>query len=235
MQEPVTSEHVEMPPSVPLPVPAPPGPVAAVSGNGDGHGSAHRAFLAAALRSPGKVGALFPSSQSLAALLATVVPRTGAPVVVELGPGTGAATGVIDARLPPGARHIAVELDPGMCRYLERVHPGLEVVEGDAAKLGTLLAERELEHVDAVLSGLPWALFDDDLQRSILHQVAAAIGPDGAFTTFAYTSGMVLPAARRFRRILRETFDEVLVSATVWRNLPPAFVYVCRRPRDTQG
>ena len=42
---------------------------------------------------------------------------------------------------------------------------------------------------------------------------------------------LTLTAARRFRRTLRSTFDEVLVTATVWRNLPPAFVYVCRRPR----
>jgi phospholipid N-methyltransferase len=139
-------------------------------------------------------------------------------------------TGVIDARLPPAARHIAVELDPRMVRYLRRVHPGLEVIEGDAAKLGTLLTERGVERADAVLSGLPWALFDDGLQRSILDQVAAVIGPSGAFTTFAYTSGLVLPSARRFRRALRETFDEVVVTATVWRNVPPAFAYVCRRP-----
>ena len=42
---------------------------------------------------------------------------------------------------------------------------------------------------------------------------------------------MSLSAARRFRRTLRVTFEEVLVTATVWRNMPPAFVYVCRRPR----
>ena len=196
---------------------------------------ARRAFFAAALRSPGKVGAVLPSSGPLAALLATVVPRTGAPVVVEIGPGTGAVTGVIDARLPPAARHLAVELDPGMVRYLQRMHPGLEVIEGDAAKLEALLAERGVEQVDAVLCGLPWALFDDDLQRSILAQITTLLGPSGAFTTFAYTSGMVLPSARRFRRVLRDTFEEVVVSATVWRNLPPAFAYVCRRPRNPSG
>jgi phosphatidylethanolamine/phosphatidyl-N-methylethanolamine N-methyltransferase len=43
---------------------------------------------------------------------------------------------------------------------------------------------------------------------------------------------MALGAARRFRQTLRGAFDEVLVSATVWRNVPPAFVYVCRRPRE---
>ena len=76
--------------------------------------AAQRAFLAAALRRPGQIGAVLPSSVPLARVLAAVVPRTGGPVVVELGPGTGAVTDVIDAQLPPDARHVAVELDARM-------------------------------------------------------------------------------------------------------------------------
>jgi phospholipid N-methyltransferase len=172
-----------------------------------------------------------PSSPTLAGLLAEVVPRSGTPIVVELGPGTGAVTTAIDVRLPPGARHLAVELDPRMAGFLRQAHPGLEVVEGDAAKLQTLLTERGVDHADAVVSGLPWALFDDETQESILGQIAALIGPDGVFATFAYRHGMALASARRFRRSLHHTFAEVLLTPTVWRNMPPAFVYVCRRPR----
>jgi phospholipid N-methyltransferase len=193
--------------------------------------TARRAFLAAALRSPATMGAVVPSSQRLGAVLASVVPRSGSPVVVELGPGTGAVSAVIAQRLPPGARHLAVELDPEMVEYLRRTRPELEVVPGNAAQLAALLAERGVTHVDAVVCGLPWALFDDTTQESLLEQVSTVIGTTGAFTTFAYLHGMTLTAARRFRRTLRDTFDEVLVSATVWRNVPPAFVYVCRRPR----
>lgn len=200
------------------------------SGVPDGR-AARRAFLAAVLRNPGQMGAIMPSSQRMARLLTTIVPRTGAPVVVELGPGTGAVTSVIDACLPEAARHIAVELDPTMAAFLQRTHPGLEVIEGDAVKLGALLAERDLEHADAVVSGLPWSLFDDHTQRSIMGQVAEVIAPDGAFTTFAYSHGLLLSAARRFRGLLHETFEEVVVSATVLRNVPPAFTYICRRPR----
>ena len=194
--------------------------------------AARRAFLAAVLRNPGQVGAIAPTSDAMAELLTRIVPRSGTPVVVELGPGTGAVTGVIDDRLPPGARHVAVELDPAMAAFLQRTHPGLEVIEGDAVKLGALLAEHDVEHADAVVSGLPWSLFDDETQASILSQIAAVVGPDGAFTTFAYKHGLALSAARRFRRALHETFEEVLVTATVWRNVPPAFIYVCRRPRS---
>jgi phospholipid N-methyltransferase len=193
--------------------------------------SARRAFLAAALRRPATMGAIAPSSARLGSVLASVVPRTGAPAVVELGPGTGAVSTVIAEKLPEGARHLAVELDPEMVGFLRRTHPGLDVVQGNAADLGKLLAERGITEVDAVICGLPWALFDDATQTALLGEISRVIGDRGAFTTFAYLHGMTLGAARRFRRRLRDTFDEVLVSATVWRNLPPAFVYVCRRPR----
>ncbi|MCX6464245.1 MAG: methyltransferase domain-containing protein [Pseudonocardiales bacterium] len=176
------------------------------------------------------MGAIAPSSERLGAVLASVVPRTGTPTVVELGPGTGAVSAVIARRLPPGSRHLAVELDPAMVAHLRRAHPDLEVVPGDARRLPELLAERGVTRADAVVCGLPWALFDDRTQAELLAGISAVIGDDGAFTTFAYLHGMALPAAQRFRSTLRRTFDEVQVSATVWRNLPPAFVYVCRRP-----
>jgi phospholipid N-methyltransferase len=124
-----------------------------------------------------------------------------------------------------------VELDPGMVAYLQRTRSDLEVVQGNAADLGTVLAERGIAAADAIICGLPWALFDDATQTTLLGEISRAIGDTGAFTTFAYLHGMTIPAARRFRHTLRATFDEVLVTATVWRNLPPAFVYVCRRPR----
>lgn len=191
---------------------------------------ARRAFLSAALRRPATMGAVAPSSERLATVLASVVPRSGAPVVVELGPGTGAVSAVIARRLPAAGRHLAVELDPSMVDYLRRTRPGLEVLPGDARDLGKLLADQGIDRVDAVVCGLPWALFDDAAQASVLAEIGRVIGDTGAFTTFAYVQGMALPAAHRFRARLRGAFEEVLVSATVWRNVPPAFVYVCRRP-----
>jgi phosphatidylethanolamine/phosphatidyl-N-methylethanolamine N-methyltransferase len=201
------------------------------TGPGRAEADARRAFLAAALRRPTTMGAVVPSSPRLAGVLASVVPRDGCPVVVELGPGTGAVSAVIAERLPVGARHLAVEVDPDMVAYLRRTRPDLEVVPGNAATLSSLLAERGITRVDAVVCGLPWALFDDPTQAAILDGISRVIGTAGAFTTFAYLHGMTLSAARRFRETLRATFEEVLVSSTVWRNMPPAFVYVCRRPR----
>nr|WP_222131725.1 methyltransferase domain-containing protein [Pseudonocardia sp. C8] len=167
----------------------------------------------------------------MSAKLARVAPGHGSPVVVELGPGTGAVTAEVSRRMAPEGRHLAVELDPGMARYVAERHPDVEVVNGDARKLGELLAERGIEHADAVISGLPWSLFDRDTQREILAQVVDVVGETGAFTTFAYSHTMPMASARRFKGLLQEVFDEVVTTRTVWRNVPPAFCYLCRRPR----
>lgn len=187
--------------------------------------------MSTALRRPGTVGAVAPSSAGLAELLATVVPSNTARAVVELGPGTGAVSDAIERRLPEGARHVAVEVDEQMAGHLRATRPRMEVLTGDAVDLSKLLAEAGLAEADAVVSGLPWALFPEDNQRRILEQVAGVLGDGGAFTTFGYLHARPMGSARRFRGLLRATFDEVIISSVVWRNVPPAWVYVCRRPR----
>ncbi|MBK1783076.1 class I SAM-dependent methyltransferase [Prauserella cavernicola] len=187
-------------------------------------------FLSSAVRNPQLVGAVAPSSRDLGEQLTTIVPRYGSPVVVELGPGTGAVSRVIDRRLHGNGTHLAVEINPQMAEHLRASHPFMSVVCGDAAQLDSLLAEAGEPRVHAVVSGLPWSLFDEELQRAVLSQVCGALTPDGGFSTFAYRHAARLSGARRFRALLDEFFDEVIVTRTVWRNLPPALVYVCRRP-----
>ncbi|HEY2763665.1 MAG TPA: methyltransferase domain-containing protein [Pseudonocardiaceae bacterium] len=187
-------------------------------------------FLAAALRSPATMGAVAPSSSRLAARLAAVVPRSGDPVIVELGPGTGPATAAIEHRLGGRGRHVAVEIDPVLARHLRVEYPDVEVLVGDAADLDRLLAEHHVSGADAVVSGLPWALIGPEAQRAIIQATARSLRPGGSFTTLAYVHALAMPCARRFRALLAEVFDEVLTTRTVWRNLPPAVSYVCRRP-----
>lgn len=193
----------------------------------------YRKFAARAARKPGLVGAVAPSSPHLAREMASIVPRTASetgPVVVELGPGTGALSRAVRDRLPEGGRHLAIELDSGMVEHLRADLPWLEVVQGDAAKLRTLLADNGVDRVDAVISGLPWSIFPGELQRDILAEVGQVLVPGGAFTTFAYVHALGMSGARAFRDRLDLAFDEVLTSRTVWRNVPPARIYTCRRP-----
>lgn len=188
-------------------------------------------FLSSAVRSPAVIGAVAPSGRALSDLLASVAPADGQPVVVELGPGTGVVSTALRRRLPDGARHIAVEIDPGMVEHLRRTRPWVEVRQGDAADLQKLLADAGVDRVDTVVSGLPWTLFGESAQRGIIEQVTRVLAPGAPFTTFAYSHVTRFPSQRRFRGVLSEAFAEVTVTPTVWRNMPPALAYQCRHPR----
>jgi phosphatidylethanolamine/phosphatidyl-N-methylethanolamine N-methyltransferase len=203
--------------------------------------TAHRAFgggwgtfLAAAIRSPRDVGTLLPSGPELARRLAAVVPRAGPAgrpaVVVELGAGAGAVTGAIAAQADQDAVVIAIEKDPKLAERLRSRELGVRVVTADAATLPAILAAHGVDRADVIISVLPWTLFSSQQQREFLTTFAAALQTDGVFTAAAYSLGYWTPAARRFRRLLERTFGEVLPTRTMWRHLPPAMTYVCRRP-----
>lgn len=62
--------------------------------------------------------------------------------------------------------------------------------------------------------------------------VVIELGPGtGSFAAFTYLHAVPLAAARRFRALLADRFEEVIASRTIWRNTPPAFVLHARRPR----
>ena len=192
------------------------------------------AFLAAAIRSPRDVGTLLPSGPELARRLAAVVPRAGPAgrpaVVVELGAGAGAVTGAIAAQADQDAVVIAIEKDPKLAERLRSRELGVRVVTADAATLPAILAAHGVDRADVIVSVLPWSLFGPQQQRELLAVFAAALHTDGVFTAAAYSLGYWTSAARRFRYELEQTFGEVLPTRTMWRHLPPAMTYVCRRP-----
>ncbi|MGH4010693.1 MAG: class I SAM-dependent methyltransferase [Pseudonocardiaceae bacterium] len=192
------------------------------------------AFLAAAMRSPRDVGTLLPSGPELARRLAAVVPRTGPAgrpsVVVEVGAGAGAVTGAIAEQADQSAVVIAVEKDPELAEQLRSRDLGVRVVTADAATLPAILAAHGVDRADVIVSVLPWTLFGPRQQREFLTIFAAALQADGVFTAAAYSWGYWTPAARRFRRELEQAFGEVLPTRTMWRHVPPAMTYVCRRP-----
>ncbi|MET9059335.1 MULTISPECIES: class I SAM-dependent methyltransferase [Streptomyces] len=187
-------------------------------------------FLREFLRSPLTVGAVAPSGRSLARVVTAPVPSAGDPLVVELGPGTGAFTTAIQGRLAGRGHHLAVEVNEPFARRLAVSHPGVDVARADARDLVSVLAERGLGTADVIVSGLPWAAFSPRDQRDVLAAVISTLRPHGAFTTFAYVHARWTAPARRLMRSLGSRFDEVVVGRTVWDNLPPALVYHCRRP-----
>ncbi|MBE9374999.1 methyltransferase domain-containing protein [Saccharopolyspora sp. HNM0983] len=182
------------------------------------------------------IGAATPTTAATAATVAQVVPTTGRPVVVELGPGTGSLSNGIARRLPEGARHIGIELSRELAEHLRSSKPWMHVAQGDAGDLRALLDGMGVDRADAVISSIPWSLLSGADQEHILEQVTASLRPHGAFTALTYVPAGRTSGGRQFRSRLGSTFDEV-VTHTTWRSFPPILHYICRRPlhRPAQG
>ena len=125
---------------------------------------------------------------------------------------------------------IAIEKDAELAEGLRSRQLGVQVVTADAATLPAILATHGVDRADVIVSVLPWTLFGPRQQRELLAVFAAALRADGVFTAAAYSLGYWTSAARRFRGELERTFGEVLPTRTMWRHVPPAMTYVCRRP-----
>ena len=186
-------------------------------------------FLREYLSNPALIGAVAPSGPALAARMLDGISLTQAKTVMELGPGTGVFTREILSRISDSCRFMAVEKNSTFAKRLQSELHSVEVIDGDAGMLGSMLDERNLEEVDFVISGLPWAAFPGPLQEQVLSQVSQRLSPDGCFVTFAYGGIQLLPKARAFRKQLEKHFSNISKTRTVWRNLPPAFAYQCRK------
>lgn len=194
----------------------------------------HLLFLREFVRSPLRTASVVPSSRALAEQMIQPLHgrdwSTRPPVVLELGPGTGAFTRLIQQTAPPGTRHLGIELNPVMAQHLAAAFPAVEVVVGAAADLPRILLGQGIDGVDLIISGLPWQSFAGPNGLRLVGIIAGCLRPGGTYTQFTYSWTRWASPAKRQHRSLNDTFDDVQISRTIWRNLPPAFVYTSTRP-----
>lgn len=144
--------------------------------------------------------------------------------VVELGPGTGSLTVAIVDILPSSDAYVGIELVPDLVRLMRNRFPDLRIVEGCAGRTPEYLAEIGAPPVGAVIAGLPFATLPPRVMDEIVDALDQMIVPGAEVRTFQYVHAWAMPNAIRFRRRMREVFGPCTRLATVWHNVPPAFV-----------
>lgn len=186
-------------------------------------------FFSSFLRHPIATGAIAPSSKYLAQEMVSWVRWQDVRTCVEFGPGTGAFTPSILASMQDGTHFFAVELNQRFARLMQEKFPSVDTLCRSVADIDDICTERGVSQIDCIICGLPWAAFSTQLQASLMGAVLSRLSDGGYFCTFAYLQGLLLPAGMRFKQLLNKSFPSVKTSSTVWRNLPPAFVYRCRK------
>ena len=186
-------------------------------------------FLRQFISQPNVIGAIAPSSVFLARTIVEDLALERAEAVLEYGPGTGVFTDVILRRLKPAAKFAAIELNPEFAATFKSKYPNVRLFQDTVANVRSICDLTDMHSVDCIVSGLPWATFSESLQVKCLDEMMRVLKPGGQFVTFAYMHGMALARARRFANLLPNYFTSVSKSPVVWLNVPPAFVYRCRR------
>jgi phosphatidylethanolamine/phosphatidyl-N-methylethanolamine N-methyltransferase len=174
------------------------------------------------------IGAVWPTSPTLASAMVSQVDLKRAKAVLEYGPGVGVFTRLILQEIDDQCKFVAFENNPEMIRIFKENFPNAPLYEGSVADVEEVCRNRGIEKADAIISGLPWAAFSEELQTELLQKTVKVLAADGHFMTFAYLHGVSLPAGQRFAALLPRYFSQVRKTKVVWRNVPPAFIYHCQ-------
>ena len=184
-----------------------------------------RDFTVEVIRHPVATAAVLPSSRRLARAMVNPLPFRGARVVVEFGPGTGVMTEELLARLPGDAKLLAFESNPRFAARLRHrcADPRLIVVNSHAQRIGDLLSELRLDRIDGVVSTLGLSLMPPQARCEIFQGLLPFLSDDAVVTQVQYRH------RRGVEPFLRRYFHCV-THETVWRNVPPAYSFICRGP-----
>jgi phosphatidylethanolamine/phosphatidyl-N-methylethanolamine N-methyltransferase len=175
-------------------------------------------FWSQYLRRPLGIGAIAPSSRSLARAMVKALAVEAGDVVVELGPGTGVFTRRLLEEGVACERLILVEFNPDFARWLRKTFKGVTVIEGDAGQLPAILAPIGHAQVPRILSGLPLRSMTPSVRGEIARAISHSLAPGGTLVQFTYFNGPPLPKAASVEL-------EVHRAGVVLGNIPPAFIW----------
>ncbi|HSW29221.1 MAG TPA: methyltransferase domain-containing protein [Longimicrobiales bacterium] len=174
-------------------------------------------------------GTILPASGFLVRSLAECVDFAHARNIVELGAGTGCVTRELLRRMRPDARLLSLEINPAFiaaCQGAIR-DPRLTLRQACATTLPEVLEQEGMDGADAVVSGLPLSIMDDDVVDRILDVSHASLRPLGRFVQYQYSLSNQPRMTQRY--------GDVDVGFTLL-NVPPAFVFSCSgRPAGGLG
>jgi phospholipid N-methyltransferase len=172
-------------------------------------------------RHPRMLGSIVPSSRFLIKQLLEPIHWARARVIVEYGPGVGTITAEVLRRMRPDAAFVAIEMNPDFVRHLRSTlsDPRLQVVEGSAAEVDTILQRLGHPRADYIISGIPFSTIPAPLREQILRKTRDALAPGGAFLVYQFSTRVLQDLKRIFGYVGR-SFQPL--------NVLPAFLFICQ-------
>ncbi|CAG9296517.1 class I SAM-dependent methyltransferase [Celerinatantimonas diazotrophica] len=174
------------------------------------------------LSTPRTVGAIAPSSRFLARKMVEQIDFNSARCIVEIGPGTGVFTDLLIKRRSDHCEIILIETNEVFVQQLNERYGHLDnvrIIHDSGEKINLYKMKYGIEHIDYIVSGIPFSSLPAQVSTNILSTVNKALSPNGRFILFQYSLMKV--------KTITTWFDITFIERS-WANLPPAYVFTCR-------
>src|ERR1043166_6902082 len=179
----------------------------------------HLNFLRGLIARPKHVGAIAPSSPALARAIAREVDPSRPGPVLELGPGTGVVTEALVERGVAQERLIAIEYDRDFAELVAQRFPRARAVRRDALALARTPGSSAAAPCASIVPRLPLPNHPPEKRRALIEAALARLAPGAPYIQFSYGWPPPIPGTASY---------SVRRAALVWKNLPPARVWVYR-------
>lgn len=179
-------------------------------------------FFREAIKNLSTSGTLVPSSKFLVKGMLADINFENARVLVEFGPGSGIITTEILKRMHPDARLICFEINDNFYKHLATIkHPQLSIVKTSAVSIKEVIQKQGFESVDCVISSLPLAIMPPGVSLDILENAYSVLCENGIYLQYQYSL--------QNKKDLKQVFGQYVKIKFVTLNIPPAFVYFCKK------
>ena len=179
-------------------------------------------FFKEAVKNLKNVGTVTPSSRFLANRMLKEIDFSKVEVLVELGPGNGAITKKILKKLPPNATLICFEINTNFYNQLLALkNSQLIVVESSASNIKEELNRLGFFKTNHIISSLPLTILPEEVSSEILNKSYQVLENEGTYVQFQYSL--------TYFRKLKAVFNESISLEFEPLNIPPAFVYRCKK------
>ena len=155
-------------------------------------------------------------SSRIAEAIGEELREDGARRVLELGGGTGSITAGILEALPEDGELMSIEQEDFLCERLQdRFGDRVEVVQGDAREVESLVENTPFSEPDAIVSSVP---LNTSWAGEMVETISRVLPQDALYLQVSFTSS---PVEAHFR---------ILRSHRILLNIPPERVHVAVHP-----
>jgi len=180
-----------------------------------------KAFFKEAVKNIKTSGTIVPSSRYLIQKMLKSVDFSNAKIIVEYGSGNGIITKEILKKLDSNSKLICFEINTEFYNHLKTFKDSRLIIFNESCEnIKSVCDQLNITEIDYIISSLPLTIIPDIVSKKILNESYDQLKRNGYFIQYQYSLSY-------FKKI-KKIYKNVDLDFEI-RNIPPAFIYNCKK------